>query len=181
MSRYLLYLLAAIVLVADQATKQWVLHVYPTWPQTDVGYSRDLIPGFFSLTYVNNTGGAFGILPSGTGLLALAALAAAIGIVVFTLRMPQVVSCQLALALALPLGGALGNLLDRVRLHYVVDFLDVHIGRLYQWPVFNVADSAICIGVALLALYFWRQPTGDKSGADSVAIEEAPQPGISDK
>lgn len=181
MNRALLYVLAAIVFAADQATKQWVLHVYSTWPQTDVGYSRDVIPGFFSLTYVNNTGGAFGILPSGTEVLAAAALAAAVGIIIFTWRMPHDIPCRLAIALALPLGGALGNLLDRVRLHFVVDFLDVHLGRGYQWPVFNVADSAICIGVALLGLYFWQQPAGDKPGAENVTREEVPQPGTSDK
>lgn len=176
MSRTLFYTLALLVLAADQLTKQWVLRVYPTWPQTDFGYSRDLIPGFFSLTYVNNTGGAFGILPSGTQLLALAALAAAVAIIVYTFRVKEPLSRWLAVALALPLGGAVGNLLDRVRLHYVVDFLDVHLGRHYQWPVFNVADSAICIGVALLAFYFWRQPAGDKPGPNPVREEETPQP-----
>ena len=63
----------------------------------------------------------------------------------------------LAVALALPLGGALGNFADRVRLRYVVDFFDLHV-RTHQWPVFNIADSAICVGVALLTLRFWRQP-----------------------
>lgn len=161
MSRRVFYSLALLVLVADQLTKQWVLRVYPSWPDGDGVYSRDLIPGFFSLTFVNNTGGAFGILPSGTQFLALAALIAASAIVAFTLRASLPLPRLLAVALALPLGGSLGNLLDRVRLHYVVDFLDVHVGP-HQWPVFNVADSAICIGVALLALYFWRQPVGDK-------------------
>lgn len=162
MNRPAFYLLALLVLVADQLTKQWVLRAYPFWTGGDGIYSRDLVPGFFSLTYVHNTGGAFGILPSGTQLLALAALIAAGAIVVYTLRTRPPMPRLLAVALALPLGGSLGNLLDRVRLHYVVDFLDVHVGA-HQWPVFNVADSAICVGVALLALYFWRQPVGDKA------------------
>ncbi len=156
------YLLALLVFVADQLTKQWVLQVYPTWHGGDGDYSRVLIPGFFSLVYVNNTGGAFGILPSGTGLLALAALIAAGAIVVYTFRARSPMPALLSVALALPLGGSVGNLLDRVRLHYVVDFLGVHVGPHY-WPIFNVADSAICVGVALLAVYFWRQPAGDKA------------------
>ena len=161
MSRAVFYTLALLVLIADQLTKQWVLRAYPSWPDGYGVYSHDVLPGFFSLTFVHNTGGAFGILPSGTQFLALAALIAAGAIVVFTVRARPPLPRLLAVSLALPLGGSLGNLFDRVRRHYVVDFLDVHVGT-HQWPVFNVADSAICIGVALLAFHFWRQPAGDK-------------------
>ena len=152
MIRLFLYVLAALVLAADQATKQWVLRVYPYW-----GGGQDIIPGFFTLTYVHNTGGAFGILPGGTLWLALAAAVASVAIVVYTIRVKKPLSLGLAIALGLPLGGAIGNLLDRVRLHFVVDFLYLHAGT-HQFPVFNVADSAICVGVALLAVRFWRQP-----------------------
>jgi len=145
------YLLALLVLAADQLSKHWVAGLFLP------GDSRDLLPGFFSLTYVRNTGGAFGILPAGTLALAVAALLAAVAIVVYVSRVKGPLPLLLAVALALPLGGALGNFADRVRLRYVVDFFDVHIG-IHQWPVFNVADSAICVGVTLLAFYFWRQP-----------------------
>ena len=170
MNRAVFYTLALLVLAADQSTKHWVLRAYPSWPDGYGVYSRDVVPGFFSLTFVHNTGGAFGIMPSGTQFLALAALIAAGAIVVYTLRARQPLPRLLAFALALPLGGSVGNLLDRVRLHYVVDFLDVHVGT-HQWPVFNVADSAICIGVALLAFHFWRQPAGDKPAPVSVKEE----------
>jgi len=151
LKRTTFYLLAFLVLLADQGSKHWIAR----WFQP--GDSRDLLPGFVSLTYVRNTGGAFGILPAGTLALAGAALAAAVAIVVYVSRMKTPLPLLLAIALALPLGGALGNFADRVRLRYVVDFFDVHLG-IHQWPVFNVADSAICVGVSLLAFYFWRQP-----------------------
>ncbi len=160
MTRPALYLLALLVLAADQATKSWVMHAHSAWPDIYGNYTRDVIPGFFSLTYVNNTGGAFGIFDSvrsGTAALAVASAAAAAAIVGYTLRARGPMSPLFGTALGLALGGATGNLLDRVRLHYVVDFLDVHVGT-HQWPVFNVADSAICVGVALLAICYGRTP-----------------------
>jgi signal peptidase II len=153
LTRYGLYLLALVVLAADQTTKHWVIQAHDTWPNG----SQPIIPGFFSLTWVNNTGGAFGIFDSvrlGTAALALASVLAAAAIVVYSLRVRQMPAI-LGVALGLALGGAVGNLADRVRLHYVVDFLDFHIGS-HQWPVFNVADSAICIGVALLMIFYGR-------------------------
>jgi len=153
--------LAVLILALDQLTKRAVADAFA------LGQSRDLAPGFVSLTLVHNTGGAFGILPTGTLGLAFAALVAATAIVVFTARARMPLPRLLAVALALPLGGSLGNLCDRVRLRYVVDFFDVHWGP-HQFPVFNVADSAICVGVALLAWHFWHQPAGDKTAPVSV-------------
>ena len=156
MNRFGLYFLALLVLLADQASKAWVLRAHWRWPGDD----RVLVPGFFSLSYNVNTGGAFGILPHGTLLLALAAAIAAIAIVVYSIRAQSPLPRLLAVALALPLGGAVGNLLDRVRLGHVVDFLAAYAGpnRQWQFPIFNLADSAICVGVGLLALYYGRQP-----------------------
>ncbi len=153
MNRWGLLILAAVVLMADQWTKHWVTNAGLSWP----GGSRDILPGYFSLTLLHNTGGAFGILPHGTLGLAAAAALAVSAILLFVFRAQKPLPVLLALALGLPLGGALGNLWDRVHLGYVVDFLDFHV-RHYQWPVFNVADSAICVGVFLLALRFWQQP-----------------------
>ncbi len=156
MSRFGLYSIALLVLLADQISKAWIIAVHWHWPEE----GRELIPGFFALTFNVNTGGAFGILPHGTLLLALAAAVAAVAIVTYSLRASMPLPRLLAVALALPLGGALGNLLDRVRLHHVIDFLALYAGpdRQWQFPIFNLADSAICIGVALLALYYSRQP-----------------------
>jgi signal peptidase II len=156
LSRAPLYGIALLVLLADQAAKAWVLAAHWRWPEDD----RVLIPGFFSLSFNVNTGGAFGILPNGTLLLALAAAVAAVAIVVYTIRAKMPLPRMLGIALALPLGGALGNLLDRVRLGHVVDFLALYAGpdRRWPFPIFNVADMAICVGVGLLALYYGRQP-----------------------
>ena len=156
MSRWAIYSIALLVLLADQAAKAWVLAAHWRWPEDD----RVLVPGFFSLSFNVNTGGAFGILPHGTLLLALAAAVAAVAIILYTMRAKMPLSPLLGAALALPLGGAVGNLLDRVRLGHVVDFLALYAGpdRRWQFPVFNVADTAICIGVGLLALYYGRQP-----------------------
>lgn len=156
MNRFGLYSIALLVFLADQVSKAWIVHAHWQWPEE----GRELIPGFFALTFNINTGGAFGILPHGTLLLALAAAVAAVAIVVYSVRAELPLPLLLGIALALPLGGALGNLLDRVRLGYVVDFLAAYAGphRQWQFPIFNLADSAICVGVGLLALYYGRQP-----------------------
>lgn len=169
MSRWGLYVLALLVLLADQGSKAWVVAAHPAWPADGL----ELIRGFFALDYSVNTGGAFGILPQGTLLLALAAGIAAAAILLYSLRARQPLPRLLAVALALPLGGAIGNLLDRVRLGHVVDFLAVYAGphRQWQFPVFNVADSAICIGVGLLALYYGRQPA--PASETAAAVKEA--------
>ncbi len=167
MSRWAVYSLALLVLLADQASKSWVARSYLRWPEDDLV----LIPNFFSLSYNVNTGGAFGIFQQGTLLLALAAAIAAVAIVTYTVRARMPLPRLLAVALALPLGGAVGNLVDRVHLHHVVDFLALYAGpdRRWQFPIFNVADSAICVGVGLLALYYSRQPA---ASAKPLAVKE---------
>ena len=161
MSRWAVYGVALLVLLADQASKAWVVRTYLRWPEDDLV----LIPGFFSLSYNVNTGGAFGILQHGTQLLALAAAIAAVAIVTYTLRARMPLPRLLAVALALPLGGAVGHRVDPVHLHHVVDFLALYAGpdRRWQFPIFNVADSAICVGVGLLALHYSRQPSASQT------------------
>lgn len=163
MSRWTVYSLALLVLAADQAAKACVLAAHWRWPGND----RVLIPGFFSLSFNVNTGGAFGIFPQATLVLALAAAIAAAVIMYCTLKAKMPLPRLLGVALALPLGGAVGNLLDRVRLGHVVDFLALYAGpdRRWQFPIFNVADSAICVGVGLLAIYYGRQPAPSPSPA----------------
>jgi signal peptidase II len=161
----ILYLLAALVVIVDQATKAWISGHFSEEE------TRDILPGFFALTLVHNTGGAFGILPHGASGLAFAAIAAIGGIVYFTIRAPAMLPLSLAWALGLPLGGALGNLSDRLRLTYVVDFLDVHVAD-HHWPVFNVADAAICVGVALLAIRCWGPSPAPKKADVAPAITE---------
>ena len=121
-------------LAADQASKALVLmNMYP-------GQS---IPesGFFRITYVTNTGSAFGLFPNQTLFLIIASFVG-IGILLVFYRIHRVGSPILRISLGLQLGGAIGNLMDRLRLGHVVDFIDVG-----AWPVFNLADSSIVVGL----------------------------------
>src|SRR5215470_15065051 len=121
--------------------------------------SISVIDGLFNITYVRNTGVAFGIFSSVTSpakslLLSLFTIIAAVVVVIYSFS-TRVRNRLLQMSLGLILGGALGNLYDRLRFGYVVDFLELYF-RDYHWPSFNVADSAISAGVFLLALEIIR-------------------------
>jgi len=136
--------LALAVLVADQATKWLALEFLSSVSTVPV------IPGVFHLTLVRNSGVAFGLF-QGYGLwITLGTLAVLAGLFRATLRPGG--SQWAPFCLALILGGAIGNLMDRMRFGGVIDFLDFRI-----WPVFNLADSCITVGAALLAVSFWRK------------------------
>ena len=131
--------------------------------------SIQVIPGLFDLTYVRNPGGVFGLLRNLDGgirsLLFTAVPAAAVLLIAaYAIRIP--VGRRLTLsALSLILGGAVGNLFDRFRYGHVIDFLDFY-WREYHWPAFTVADSAICVGVALLigeTLFCRESPSGENA------------------
>jgi signal peptidase II len=137
------------VLFLDQWSKGLVTRTM------EVHQSKTVVPDLFDLTYVRNTGAAFGLFASVDSSLK-AILLNSIAVIVFLIVSAYALrsshkSIRLQVGLALILGGAVGNLLDRVRFGYVVDFLDFAISG-HHWPAFNVADSAICIGVALLFL-----------------------------
>lgn len=126
--------------------------------------SISIIPGFFDLIHIRNTGTAFSFLANQQSLwiprllIAITSLTLA-AILYFVLRFPGL-SLTMQTGLFLVMGGAVGNLLDRVRYGYVIDFLDVYIGP-YHWPTFNVADSAITVGIALVLLdQWWQKPQG---------------------
>lgn len=140
------FLLAGLVVLADQAAKALVLARFA------LGERLELAP-FFNLVLVYNKGAAFSFLSQASGwqkpLLVAFALAAAVIVSVLILRRPG--ERLLCSGLALILGGALGNVVDRLRFGQVVDFLDFHAAG-WHWPAFNVADSAITIGAALLIL-----------------------------
>ena len=142
--------LAATVIVLDQASKAWVLQNLPGAPPLTV------VPGFFNLTFSRNTGGVFGLLagaPSfGRRAFFVGATAVALGVIVIFLRRWGHESRLLTVALSLVSGGAVGNLVDRLRFGSVVDFIDWH-WRSYHWYTFNIADSAIVGGAALLILH----------------------------
>lgn len=150
-SRFLLISLATLAL--DQWTK-WMVELHLPFPS-----STEIVPGFFHLSHLRNTGVAFGMFDSfgpafsrwGLSLLALAAL----GLVTWLFRSAPPDSTLLLTALSLVLGGASGNLLDRIAQGSVTDFLGVYIGS-YRWPDFNVADSAISVGLVLLLFDSFR-------------------------
>lgn len=152
MNKYRLALsVSLVIIVADQITKWIITTNLPL-------YSRINVLPFFDITHLKNTGAAFGILrdlPENLRFLlfAVVLIVAVIAIFIF-LRKVAETDRLLVVSLALVLGGAIGNSIDRFRLGYVTDFLGFHwFGNLnYQWPPFNVADSAITIGVILILL-----------------------------
>lgn len=152
------YLLAAFgIYLADQASKAWAVK------SLRFGEDRVLIRGFLQLVYTENPGIAFGQLQEGGSFgrwffVVLAALAA-VAVFYYFMRTPRNDDRVLG-ACALLLAGILGNLTDRVRLGYVVDFIVLHAGN-YHWPTFNVADASITVGALLLAydLVFSRRST----------------------
>jgi signal peptidase II len=156
----LLFLISAGVIILDQITKWMILKTIPVYE------SYPIIQGFFHLVHVRNRGVAFGIMnrPGSQVLLYLLILMtlAAVVLLAFWLTRLGEKEGKIALGLSLVIGGALGNLIDRVRMGEVLDFLDFHIGG-YHWPAFNVADSAVTVGVVWLALniLFSRDAKGE--------------------
>ncbi len=148
-----LLMVSALVVVIDQWTKQLALiHLAGAAPKT-------VIPGFLDLIFVRNTGIAFGMFPAGDsriGVWILAALGAvALCLVLLYFLRTKDEDLTVLTALALVFGGAIGNLIDRVGSGSVVDFIEVYVGR-HHWPTFNVADSAISVGIVLMAIDILR-------------------------
>ena len=146
-NKYLkLAVIVGLVIMFDQITKAVIQNTVLLY------HSIEVIPGFFSITHIHNPGGAFGFMANkSSGLrnllfLLLSSLAICL-IFYFYKKTPQKYSL-LSACFALILGGAFGNLIDRIRFGKVVDFLDFYIGN-YHWPAFNVADSAITVGIAI--------------------------------
>ena len=159
----LLVLVIVVVIAVDQATKIAILEAFRP------GESLVIVPGLFSLVLNYNPGAAFGMLAGADPLVRTVILGAttiiALGFICFFLFHDYYENRVGQVALALLLGGAVGNLIDRVRFGQVVDFLDFYV-RGYHWPAFNVADSCICVGVFVLILW---QPK--KANAVTAAVE----------
>jgi signal peptidase II len=152
-SRAIYLILTLLVLLGDRWTKSLILSKF------NLNDGTTVIDGLFNITYVQNTGVAFGIFnsissPAKSMLLAVFTSVAVLAVIGYSLRNP-VENRLLQGALSLILGGALGNLYDRLHYGFVIDFLEFYIGR-YHWPTFNLADSAISTGVLLLALEILR-------------------------
>ncbi len=139
--------LSLLAVLLDQITKLWVAH------DMQLFQSIEILP-YFRLTYVHNTGAAFSFLSEAGGWQRwfFAALALVIGSVIAVwLTRLKAHETLLAVSLSLVLGGAIGNLIDRLAYGYVIDFLDIYV-QSWHWPAFNIADSAITLGVVLMLL-----------------------------
>ena len=150
-NKYLqLLIIAGLVVLLDQITKALVLEQIPLYSTLEV------IPGFFNLTHIQNPGGAFGFLAgAGPGVRQLvftgfSLVAIAVIFYLYVSTPPQ--QRELAVGLALIFGGAVGNMVDRLRFGQVVDFLQFYV-KAWYWPSFNVADSAITIGIGF---FIWQ-------------------------
>ena len=164
--RGLLLAISALILALDRFTKNWVSH------HIEEGNAITIIPRVFRISHVQNPGAAFSMFSDSPSpertrwiLIAFSLLAAAVVLGVL-LRIGRRLTMT-SLAMALVLGGAIGNAWDRIRYGTVVDFLEVHIVH-YHWPDFNVADSAIVVGGLLLLLdaLFSRQPSSAPSSTE---------------
>jgi signal peptidase II len=157
---------AAIIVVLDQVTKQFFWYL---------GKNFDIIDGVLRITLVKNTGAAFGMFPGGRAFFVTASILASVVIVVLGMRTPKALFWR-RMTLGLILGGAVGNLIDRMLFGEVIDFFDMGIG-MHRWPVYNVADIAVTIGAIGLMVSFLRseRPAGqDSSDGAPEGITDSP-------
>ena len=159
----ILLAVAILVLALDQLTKIWVSSALP-----EGGWWSPL-PGLwrvFRVTHITNSGAAFGIFPNQGNFFIFIALLVAVAIVLYYRYLPAG-EWLVRLSLGLQLGGAIGNLIDRLRYGHVVDFIDIGF-----WPIFNLADISIVTGVAILAYRLWREEGVSGTSALTPADEE---------
>jgi signal peptidase II len=142
----LFLIVAVLVVVVDQLSKLWI------------GANRpqiELLPGFLDLRYTENTGAIFGLVHNHTEVFIALGIAGVIIILVFLRFFPPATTLGVV-SFSLILSGAVGNLIDRIRLGYVIDFVSMHLRDVFSWPAFNVADAALTIGILALIYYFYR-------------------------
>ncbi|MGC8877686.1 MAG: signal peptidase II [Anaerolineae bacterium] len=144
----LLALIVAVVVSLDQLSKSWVVAWLPEghWWSPWSGGAAEI----FRITHTTNSGAAFGLFPNQGSLFILIAIIVVIAIVIYYRHLPAE-DWLIRISLGLQLGGAIGNLIDRLRFGYVVDFIDISF-----WPIFNLADASITIGVLLIIYQLWR-------------------------
>jgi len=162
MKRYGLHAaLSVSVILLDQLTKALIVKTVPFYGSVKV------IPGFLDLTHIHNKGAILGLFNRSeqpwTTVLLLLLNAAALGLVIFYFSKTAEKEGVARLALAMIVGGALGNVVDRITRGYVVDFVEMHVGK-FHWPTYNVADASITIGaVLLIASVIFRRPHASDS------------------
>src|SRR5216683_5942839 len=141
--------IAVLVFALDRITKIWVENNIPLYE------SRQVVGDYVRIVHAQNTGAAFGLLPERTTLLSVLSVVAVIAIVYYYRQIASN-SALVSATLGMQLGGAFGNLLDRIAQGYVVDFVDVGVGDIRFWA-FNVADSSIVVGIILVTLALWYE------------------------
>lgn len=140
--------IAAVVVSLDQLSKSWVIAWLPEghWWSPWSGEAAEI----FRITHITNSGAAFGLFPNQGSFFILIAIIVVVAIVLYYRRLPAE-DWLIRVSLGLQLGGAIGNLIDRLRFGYVIDFIDISF-----WPVFNLADASITVGVLLIIYQLWR-------------------------
>lgn len=155
---------SALIVGLDQLTKHWVVTTLPE------GHWWSPLPGsgwhIFRITHTTNTGAAFGIFPEQGGVFILIAVVVVVAIMLYYRHLPEG-DWLIRISLGLQMGGAVGNLIDRLRFGHVVDFIDVGF-----WPIFNIADASITIGVVLIVFSLWRSDRARVSHRPNLADEE---------
>lgn len=155
----LLFVVLGTVLALDLITKAWIVQNFTLYQITPI------LGDFFRLTYTHNPGAAFGInIGEHSRIFFLVLSLVALGVLAYLYRITPARDRLRLLAVALVAGGAVGNIVDRIRYERgVVDFLDVGIGS-YRWPVFNVADMAVSVGAVLLLVSFYMEEQDERAG-----------------
>src|SRR3989344_6638527 len=137
--------LAGLIIALDQITKLYIAHHFDLYESTRV------IPNFFNITYIRNTGAAFGLLAKAPESFRIPFFIivplVALTIIILIFKKTRETELLMIASLSLILGGAIGNFIDRLRFNYVIDFLDFHWFQKYHWPAFNIADTTIVAGV----------------------------------
>jgi signal peptidase II len=163
------YIIAIIVVLLDQITKIAII----SYAQShEVIFGRSLMSwfGMLDIVFTTNPGAAFGIFPDQRWIFIGISILASIGIIVYVTKYKALITKWSHIGFALILGGAVGNLIDRIFRIEVVDFIDVHFGS-YHWPAFNVADSAIFVGVGLVIIELFIKTGTQKSKTRSQNTE----------
>ncbi|MGH2471753.1 MAG: signal peptidase II [Candidatus Limnocylindria bacterium] len=148
---------AVVIFVLDRVTKAWITENIP------LNTVRPVIGEYVRLVHAQNTGAAFGLLPERTTLLSVLSVIAVVAIVYYYRQIASS-SWLVSATLGMQLGGAFGNLLDRITQGYVVDFVDIGVGDIRFWA-FNVADSSIVVGIILVTAALWYEEHRSERGA----------------
>jgi len=163
-----LFMTFGVVLGLDQVTKAWIIRSIPFNTYFD---PIPVIPGYLNLVHIGNTGAAWGMLQGFGMILGIVAMIT-VAIIFLCRRMLLLHTTSMQLTFGMLIGGIVGNLTDRMIHGYVTDFIDVNL-QVYRWPAFNIADSAIFVGVVLYLWFSFAQPPKTDSCTNKPAQDQA--------